>query len=55
MEFKVRRAKEKDLNETVQMALQQIEEKNYDAELLSLGIAKRESDIMDLHLKEKMC
>ena len=39
-EFKVRRAKEKDLNETVQMALQQIEEKNYDAELLSLGIAK---------------
>ena len=40
MEFKVRRAKEKDLNETVQMALQQIEEKNYDAELLSLGIAK---------------
>ena len=40
MEFKVRRAKEKDLNETVQMALQQIEEKNYDAELLSLGIEK---------------
>lgn len=40
MEFKVRWAKEKDLNETVQMALQQIEEKNYDAELLSLGIAK---------------
>ena len=40
MEFKVRRAKEKDLNETVQMALQQIEEKNYDAEMLSLGIAK---------------
>lgn len=40
MEFKVRRAKEKDLNGTVQMALQQIEEKNYDAELLSLGIAK---------------
>ena len=40
MEFKVRRAKEKDLNETVQRALQQIEEKNYDAELLSLGIAK---------------
>ena len=40
MEFKVRRAKEKDLNETVQMALQQIEEKNYDAELLALGIPK---------------
>ncbi len=40
LEFKVRRAKEKDLEETVQMALQQIEEKNYDAELLTLGIPK---------------
>ena len=40
LEFKVRRAKEKDLEETVQMALQQIEEKNYDVELLTLGIPK---------------
>ena len=38
LEFKVRRAKEKDLEETVQMALQQIEEKNYDAELLALVV-----------------
>ena len=40
LEFKVRRAKEKDLEETVQMALQLIEEKNYDEELLTLGIPK---------------
>ena len=41
LEFKVHRPKkEKDLEETVQMALQQIEEKNYDAELLTLGIPK---------------
>ena len=40
LEFKVRRAKEKDLEESVQMALRQIEEKNYDAELLALGIPK---------------
>ena len=40
MEFKVHRAKEKDLEETVSAARQQIEEKNYDAELLALGIQK---------------
>ena len=39
MEFKVRSSrKEKSLEETVGAALQQIKERNYDAELLSLGI-----------------
>ena len=39
MEFKVRNSrKEKSLEETVGAALQQIKERNYDAELLSLGI-----------------
>lgn len=40
MEFKVHRAKEKDLEETVSAAKQQIEEKNYDAELLAMGIPR---------------
>ena len=40
MEFKVHRAKEKDLRETVSAARLQIKEKNYDAELLAMGIPK---------------
>lgn len=40
MEFKVHREKEKDLEETLHIARQQIEEKNYDAELLAQGIPK---------------
>ena len=41
LEFKVHEAEEEtSLQETVQSALKQIEEKNYDAELTALGIAK---------------
>ena len=41
IEFKVHKAKrEKDLEETAQNALQQIAEKNYDAELMARGIRK---------------
>ena len=41
LEFKVHEAEEENsLQETVQSALKQIEEKNYDAELIALGIAK---------------
>ena len=41
LEFKVHEAEEEaSLQETVQSALKQIEEKNYDAELIALGIAK---------------
>ena len=37
MEFKVRRRKEKNLEETVQAALKQIEDKKYESELRTLG------------------
>lgn len=41
MEFKVKNnKKEQKLEETVQSALMQIKEKNYDAELLARGIPK---------------
>ena len=41
MEFKVKNnKKEQKLEETIQAALVQIKEKNYDAELLSRGIPK---------------
>lgn len=40
LEFKVHQAKEQDLTETVRNALQQIEEKGYDAEFAARGIAK---------------
>ena len=40
LEFKVKESEEKTLEETVQMALAQIESKKYDAELLELGVSK---------------
>ena len=43
IEFKVHKAKrEKNLEETAQNALQQIVERNYDAELLTRGIRKED-------------
>ena len=43
IEFKVHKAKrEKNLEETAQNALQQIAERNYDAELLTRGIRKED-------------
>ncbi len=40
MEFKVKKKKEKDLKETVKAALKQIEEKDYEAELVALGFPR---------------
>lgn len=42
IEFKVRRASEKDLSVTVQKALKQIDDMNYDAELMNRGIPKEQ-------------
>lgn len=41
------------MEETVEHALNQIEEMNYDAQLFARGFKKKKSDIMDLHLKER--
>lgn len=38
MEFKVQNEEEKDLSDTVKAALEQIEEKNYEAALVSRGV-----------------
>ena len=40
LEYKVKEAEEKTLEETVQTALAQIEDKEYDTELLELGVSK---------------
>lgn len=40
LEFKVKRDSEKSLEEAVEAALKQIEEKRYDEEILALGIEK---------------
>lgn len=45
--------KGKNLEDTVKAALQQIEEKQYDVELIGLGFEKKRFIIMDLHLKER--
>lgn len=42
LEFKVRRGSEKDLSATVKSALEQIEKKGYDAELMARGIPKEQ-------------
>ena len=56
MEFKVKNnKKEQKLEETVQSALVQIKEKNMMPNCWHGEYQKRRSDIMDLHLKEKMC
>ena len=50
MEFKVQNmTREKSLEQTVENALRQIEEKKYDEELLARGIARKRIQHMDLH------
>mgnify|MGYP000379330271 CR=1 FL=1 len=47
MEFKVQNtSKEKSLEETVEHALRQIQEKQYDTELLARGIAKGADQVL---------
>ena len=56
MEFKVRHAsKEKNLKETVQAALRQIEEKSMNRRFMAGELKRSAFESMDLHLKEKMC
>ncbi len=56
IEFKViNPRKESSLEDTVNEALKQIEEKNYDAELIRRGVIKKISDTMALRLEAKKC
>ena len=56
MEFKVRHAsKEKNLKETVQAALRQIEEKSMNRRFMAGELKRSAFESMDLHLKEKRC
>ena len=56
IEFKViNPRKENSLEETVKAALKQIEEKNYDAELIKKGVNKDNITITVLRLKAKKC